>query len=74
MHQVTFLVKGMTCGHCVRAIKTRLEEIHGVLRADVVLKDSQAIVDFDPLKISVDDLAQAIVDEGYSVERAPGVH
>lgn len=73
MHQVTFVVKGMTCGHCVRAIKSRLEDISGVLRADVQLKDGQAVVDFDPLKVSVEALADAIADEGYSAERARDV-
>jgi copper chaperone len=73
MHQVTFVVKGMTCGHCVRAIKTRLEGMTGILRADVLLKEGQAIVDFDPLKVSVEAMVQAIADEGYEAERARNV-
>jgi copper chaperone len=73
MHQVTFVVKGMTCGHCVSAIKSRLEDIGGVLRADVQLKDGRAVVDFDPLKVSVETIADAISDEGYSAERARDV-
>ncbi len=73
MHQVTFDVKGMTCGHCVRAIKNSLEQLTGVLRADVRLEDRRAVVDFDPLVISVDRLAEAIHDEGYVAERARGV-
>ena len=73
MHQVTFDVKGMTCGHCARAIKTRLEEFSGVMRADVKLAEGRAVVDYDPLRVSVEALAEAIADEGYQADRSRSV-
>lgn len=73
MHQVTLKVQGMTCGHCVRAIKTRLEELRGVLKADVQLKGATAVVDFDPLTVSVEEMVAALADEGYTAERSRGL-
>jgi hypothetical protein len=56
-------IKGMTCGNCVKAVKRTLEEIPGVLQADVSLKNQQAKVTAnleDPARLS-----EAVNELGY---------
>jgi copper chaperone len=63
MHQ-TFLVTGMTCGHCERAVKAAVQQV-----------DPQAVVTIDRAanRVDIDStakrlaLAQAIKEEGYAV-------
>jgi copper chaperone len=62
----TYVVKGMTCDHCVRAVTTELSQVAGVTRVDVDLATGKATVTSEgPL----DDVAvRAAVDEaGYEI-------
>jgi len=43
METLTFSVPGMTCGHCVAAVRGELEKVDGVTGADVDL-DTKAVV------------------------------
>ncbi len=67
MQTVTLGVSGMTCGGCVRSVTKVLSGLEGVVRADVSLEQKRAQVDFDPQKVNVDQLKQAIEDAGYEV-------
>lgn len=60
-------IKGMSCGHCVDAVKTALQNVPGVKNAEVDLENGRAAVDFDASKTTVDKLALAVEEEGYSV-------
>jgi copper ion binding protein len=63
---VTYVVEGMTCEHCVRAVTTELGAIPGVQRVHVDLASGTAEVVSDaPLPF---DAVRAAVDEaGYEV-------
>ena len=65
MESTTIGVKGMTCGGCVASVERVLRELEGVAKVDVSLDNAQAIVEFDPGRVSVDDLRAAIEDAGY---------
>ena len=58
-------VSGMTCMHCVGAVKKALEQVPGVESADVSLEQAQALVSG-----SADAAAMvaAIKEAGYSAE------
>ena len=43
METLTFSVPGMTCGHCVAAVRGELEKVQGVTGTSVDL-DSKAVV------------------------------
>lgn len=58
----TLNVTGMTCGHCVSAVKKALEGVPGVQRADVSLEGGQATVVGNA---SPEALIQAVQQEGY---------
>lgn len=66
--QVVLVVGGMSCGHCVMAVKKALTGVDGVKAAEVTLDPARAVVSFDPDKTGVDALRAAIVAEGYSAE------
>lgn len=64
MEHVTLTIEGMTCEHCVRAVRGRLEHTPGVKVDSVDV--GTATIDFDPSKTSIDDIEMAIADEGYT--------
>ena len=68
MAQITLKVTGMTCGGCVRSVKSVLESQAGVEAAEVSLETGQARVRFDPSRASAQQLRAAVEDAGYGVE------
>jgi copper chaperone len=54
----------MSCEHCVRAVRGRLERTPGVKVEDVHV--GAATIEYDPAKTNIDDLEEAIADEGYT--------
>ena len=67
MQSVTLGISGMTCGGCVRSVNKVLSAMDGVVKADVSLEQQRAQVDFDPVRIDVARLKQAIEDAGYEI-------
>ena len=59
--KVELKIEGLSCGHCVNAVTTILEETRGVESAIVSFPDS-AFVEFDGKTVSIDDLKKAIND------------
>jgi copper chaperone len=70
MESVTLEIKGMSCGHCVAAVKRAIEGLHGVGRAEVTLDPPRATVSYDPAKVAPRDLAKAVEEEGYTASPA----
>ncbi|HET7632875.1 MAG TPA: heavy-metal-associated domain-containing protein [Gemmatimonadaceae bacterium] len=64
MTQVTFTIEGMTCQHCVHAVRGRLEKTPGVQVEDVQI--GSARIQHDPALATVDQIEEAIADEGYT--------
>lgn len=65
---VSISVSGMKCGGCENTIKTKLSSIDGVLVVEASHKDKRVDVEFDPAKIDMDEIEDAIADAGFSVE------
>ena len=61
-------VEGMSCQHCVHAVKTAVEAVSGVDKVDVSLEKNRATVDFDPGVATLQMIKTAIEDQGYSVK------
>ncbi|HPE81283.1 MAG: heavy metal-associated domain-containing protein [Sedimenticolaceae bacterium] len=61
----TLKVNGMTCMHCVSAVKNALEQLPGVKTAEVSLEKAQAVVTGEA---DVQAMLTAIKEEGYSAE------
>ena len=64
MERLNLTIEGMTCEHCVRAVRGRLEQTEGVKVDDV--KIGSALVEYDPAKTNVYEIEDAIADEGYT--------
>lgn len=69
MAKQTLEIGGMSCGHCLQAVKTALSEIEGVTLEDVRI--GKATVDYDETKVNQDAIAEAIRDAGYTVLATP---
>jgi len=60
-------IEGMTCGHCVAAVKKVLEAIPEVTSAEVSLEAGEAVVEGGA---SAETLFAAVREEGYTAEVA----
>lgn len=67
MKNVTLNVQGMSCGHCVKAVESGVNELNGIDNVTVNLEAAKVDVAFDDAQVSVDDIKEAIEDQGYDV-------
>lgn len=67
MEKVSLNVEGMSCGHCVNAIKNALGELDGIVEVDVNLEEKKVNVEYDNSKITIDKIKEVIDEEGYEV-------
>ena len=65
--KVTISIDGMSCEHCVRAVKEAVGAQSGVKSVEVSLEDKNAQVVYDDEHTQLSDLESAIVEEGYEV-------
>jgi copper chaperone len=68
MKQLKLEVSGMSCGHCVGAVREALAGVPGVKVDDVRI--GSASVTFDETKTTVSDLVDAVSDAGYEATEA----
>lgn len=68
MENLHLTIEGMTCQHCVRAVDERLRKTPGVAVTRVTI--GSADVQFDPSCTNLDEISEAIADEGYTAFRA----
>lgn len=65
METTTFTVSGMMCDACVGHVTKALLDLDGVQKADVSLPNNAATVTYDPAKVQIAQMAEAVADEGY---------
>ena len=63
----TISIDGMSCEHCVKAVKDALSSKNGVKKVEVSLENKSAQVVFDDEHTNIEDLESVIVEEGYEV-------
>ncbi len=66
MENVQLNVKGMSCGHCVSSVEKALDGLG--IKGSVDLSSGKVSFEFDPNKVSLDSIKEAIEDQGYDVE------
>ena len=66
MSAKTIEIDGMSCQHCVMAVKKGLEALDGVSEADVEI--GKASVTYDESKVQDSDLNDAIVQTGFKIK------
>lgn len=62
----TYTVSGMTCSHCVQAVKSEIGKIDGVTSVDVDLASGRVVVDA-AAEIADTDIAAAVDEAGYEL-------
>lgn len=68
MESVTLNVKGMSCGHCVKAVEGSVGALSGVDQVKVKLEVGQVEVAYDNNQVSLEQIKETIDDQGYDVE------
>ncbi len=65
---VKLRVTGMSCEHCVQAVKRALEGVPGVKGAQVSLEQGLVEVETGTDSVPVDQLIKAVEEAGYRAE------
>ena len=68
MQTVTLNVKGMSCGHCVKAVEGSVGELEGVKQVNVKLDEALVDVTYNESQLSLDTIKETIEEQGYDVE------
>ncbi|MCB2156760.1 heavy metal translocating P-type ATPase [bacterium] len=61
-----YRIDGMTCEHCVRAVKQALEAMDGVESAEVTLEPPRAIVNAEGASPEIEAINAVLAEEDYS--------
>jgi copper chaperone len=65
MAETTIKIEGMSCQHCIMAVKKALGGIPAILQSDVQI--GSAMVKYDESKIKKEDIESKIEEAGYRV-------
>lgn len=65
MQKITLNVEGMSCNHCVKSVEGAISGLGATGKVDLAAK--QVDVAFDEAKVTVDQIKEAIEDQGYDV-------
>ena len=57
-------IDGMTCNHCVKAVEMELKDLD---LESIQIEIGKAIVDYNPDKVTLKEIANAINEAGYKV-------
>lgn len=65
MKKESYLVEGMTCSGCERAIQRVVSNLEGVTSAKADLNTSTVSVEFDSAKVNIGEISSAVNKIGY---------
>ena len=68
MTKMTMEIRGMSCGHCVKAVEKSLKALEGVEVEQVGI--GSAAVQYDPQRATPEAIREAVADAGYEVASA----
>jgi copper chaperone len=69
MDHLTLTIDGMSCGHCLNAVRGALSKVPGVTIESVSI--GRATVAFDPAAASAAQIAAAVSAAGYKAHAVP---
>lgn len=70
MERLQMEIQGMTCGHCVGAVKRVLAGLEGVAVTSVSV--GRAEVSYDPAKAEAPEILAAVGEAGYPARATAG--
>lgn len=65
VQEVVLEIEGMTCAACNITVRAALTNLDGVEEARVTYEPPQAIVTYDPARVSVEQMVEATTSVGY---------
>ena len=66
-NRVVLNVEGMSCGHCQAAVEKAVKGLIGVSEVKVDLAGKKVEIDYEPGKVTEEELKNVIEDQGYDV-------
>lgn len=69
MKKVVVPVKGMVCGECEIAINQAVRKLDGIKKVKSSRWKKQTAVEYDPAKVTPEQIKEAINGTGYEVVR-----
>ncbi len=67
MEKTILKVDGMSCEHCVKAVKNAVGALSGINNVSVDLSAKTVEVEYDPQKSPLDKIKSEIEEQGYEV-------
>lgn len=67
MRHISLVVPAISCEHCKETIEERLNKFDGVQDAIVDIANKRVALVYDPDKVPLSKLEEALADEGYDV-------
>jgi copper chaperone CopZ len=67
MRQVTLIVPAISCAHCKHTVEDTLKQFDGVHQATVDVPNKRVALTYDPAKVELSKLEEALSEEGYDV-------
>ena len=67
--KLTFKITGMHCGSCAMNIDGELEDTGKIISVSTSYPKTETTVEFDPSKISEEEIKEIIKKVGYTAER-----
>lgn len=68
MTEANIKIEGMSCQHCVMAVKKAIGGLKGIENADVAI--GSAVVKYDESMVTIEDIDASIEKAGFKVSRA----
>jgi copper chaperone len=67
MTEWTFIVEGMSCGHCKAAVEDELNRLSGVERSNADFERGTVEVAYDEARVTTEDIRGAVEEAGYTL-------
>ncbi len=67
MTTTTLDVKGMTCNHCVMAVKGALQSLENIAKVDVDLQSGKVQIEHEGDSTRIPEFKKAVEEQGYDV-------
>ena len=67
MRQISLVVPAISCEHCKHTIESTLTGFEGVEEAIVDIANKRVALRYDPEKVELGKMEEALSDEGYDV-------
>ncbi|HKP51054.1 MAG TPA: cation transporter [Chloroflexia bacterium] len=67
MRQISLVVPAISCNHCKHTVESTLKGFEGVEEAIVDVANKRVALKYDPEKIELSKMEEALSEEGYDV-------